>query len=164
MKKLFLFFISFILLITFFTSPASATTTRINSKPIQDYIKKHKGIVGVYYQNIETKNTYQYQTTKVTRAASTIKLPLVTYIMEQASKKKIDLNKKLTYHSYEYNGGSGIFNMIKLEQNIPSEHLLNMPSSIVTISHLLCYATMLANLNSLHIASLLAESIYTKME
>ncbi|WP_157827541.1 serine hydrolase [Niallia nealsonii] len=102
------------LLAAIFTSSASAATKHINEKSIKSYIQKHKGIVGVYYENTTNNDSFQYQATKVTRAASTIKLPLVTYVMEQASKGKVDLNKKLTYHSYEYNEGSGIIQYDKV--------------------------------------------------
>ncbi|NHM30029.1 serine hydrolase [Neobacillus terrae] len=48
------------------------------------------------------------------RAASTIKLPLVLQVMELASQGKLNLNEKLTYKRYHYNGGSGIIQKAKV--------------------------------------------------
>lgn len=78
------------------------------SKEIDQYLKKVGGSVGIEYVDLETGEKYTRKSKKGYIAASTGKLPLAMYIMELADQGKIDLNKKLTYHSYFYIGGSGV--------------------------------------------------------
>lgn len=84
------------------------------SKEIDQYIKKVGGSVGIEYVDLETGEKYTRNSTKGYVAASTGKLPLAMYIMELADKGKINLNTKLTYHSYFYIGGSGVIQYDKV--------------------------------------------------
>lgn len=78
------------------------------SKEIDQYLKKVGGSVGIEYVDLETGEKYTRNSKKAYVAASTGKLPLAMYIMELADQGKIDLNKRLTYTSAFYIGGSGI--------------------------------------------------------
>ncbi|MDR6998851.1 serine hydrolase [Neobacillus niacini] len=78
------------------------------------YIKKAGGTVTLQYQDLITDDSLQIRGKTSGRAASTIKLPLTLYIMEQASKGKINLNQKLTYKRYHYYGGSGVIQYQKV--------------------------------------------------
>lgn len=96
---------------------AEAATTSFStnlSKELKNYIKKSGGTVTLQYKDLTTREVFQINGKTSGRAASTIKLPLVLYIMEQASKGKINLNKKLKYKSYHYYGGSGIIQKKKV--------------------------------------------------
>ncbi len=84
------------------------------SVELTNYIKKSGGTVTLQYQDIVTGEVFQIQGKTSGRAASTIKLPLALYIMEQASQGKINLNQKLKYKSYHYYGGSGVIQKQKV--------------------------------------------------
>ncbi|MGG1396567.1 serine hydrolase [Bacillus salipaludis] len=78
------------------------------------YIKKAGGTVTLQYQDLITGDSLQIRGKTSGRAASTIKLPLTLYIMEQASKGKINLNQKLTYKKHHYYSGSGVIQYQKV--------------------------------------------------
>lgn len=88
--------------------------TKKVSSELNKYIKKSGGRVTLKYQDLVTGETFQIKGKTSSRAASTIKLPLVLYIMEQADKGKFNLNQKLTYKSYHYYGGSGVIQKDKV--------------------------------------------------
>jgi hypothetical protein len=80
-------------------------------KHLDSYIKtstKTYPSFSVYYYNLLSGESYEYHSTKVRPAASTIKLPLAIYVYELAAKNKINLNEKLTYKNHYYYGGSGV--------------------------------------------------------
>lgn len=97
----------FILLFCF-TSMSIVLHASAATDPILTYIKKQKGTISYQYINLKTNRKMGYKATNQYRAASTIKLPLVLYVYELASQNKVNLNEKLTYKSYHYNGGSGV--------------------------------------------------------
>ncbi|MFB5195068.1 serine hydrolase [Neobacillus sp. KR4-4] len=88
--------------------------TKKVSVELNKYIKKSGGVVMLQYQDLVTGESFQIKGKTSTRAASTIKLPLALYIMEQAAKGKINLNQKLKYKSYHYYGGSGVIQKDKV--------------------------------------------------
>ncbi|WHY66373.1 serine hydrolase [Neobacillus sp. SuZ13] len=88
--------------------------TKKVSVELNKYIKKSGGLVMLQYQDLVTGETFQIKGKTSSRAASTIKLPLALYIMEQAAKGKINLNQKLKYKSYHYYGGSGVIQKDKV--------------------------------------------------
>ena len=88
--------------------------TKKVSSELNKYIKKAGGRVTLQYQDLVTGETFQIKGKTANRAASTIKLPLALYIMEQADKGKINLNQKLKYKSYHYYGGSGVIQKDKV--------------------------------------------------
>ncbi|MEH7158379.1 serine hydrolase [Neobacillus drentensis] len=88
--------------------------TKKASSELNKYLKKSGGRVTLQYQDLVTGETFQIKGKTSNRAASTIKLPLALYIMEQAAKGKINLNQKLTYKSYHYYGGSGVIQKDKV--------------------------------------------------
>lgn len=92
---------------------SSSFSTKLSTE-LKNYIKKSGGTVTLQYKDLTTGEVFQLNGKTSGRAASTIKLPLAIYIMEQASKGKVDLNKKLKYKSYHYYGGSGIIQMKKV--------------------------------------------------
>lgn len=87
---------------------ASPKLSKSAGKSIKAYIKKMGGDVTFVYHDLKTGEEYRIKSTSARRAASTIKLPLVTYVMELASQHKLSLKEKLTYHRYQYYGGSGV--------------------------------------------------------
>ncbi len=93
---------------------ASSNFSTKLSTELKNYIKKSGGTVTLQYKDLTTGVVFQINGKTSGRAASTIKLPLAIYIMEQASQGKIDLNKKLKYKSYHYYGGSGIIQKKKV--------------------------------------------------
>ncbi|WP_052342561.1 serine hydrolase [Bacillus sp. EB01] len=78
------------------------------------YIKTAGGTISLQYQDLVTGDYYVLRNTTAGKAASTIKLPLAIYVMELASKGKLDLEQKLTYKSHHYNGGSGVIQYDKV--------------------------------------------------
>ncbi|OIK16326.1 hypothetical protein BIV60_04735 [Bacillus sp. MUM 116] len=84
------------------------------SGELNQYIKKAGGTVTLQYQDLITGDSLQIRGKTSGRAASTIKLPLTLYIMEQASKGKINLNQKLTYQKSHYYSGSGVIQYQKV--------------------------------------------------
>nr|WP_164745702.1 serine hydrolase [Neobacillus mesonae] len=92
---------------------SSSFSTKLSTE-LKNYIKKSGGTVTLQYKDITTGEVFQLNGKTSGRAASTIKLPLALYIMEQASIGKINLNKKLKYKSYHYYGGSGIIQKKKV--------------------------------------------------
>lgn len=113
LKGIFIFMILFALVIPAKPASAAELTAQQNfskkvSAELNKYIKKSGGRVTLQYRDLVTGDTFQLKGKTASRAASTIKLPLALYIMEQADKGKINLNQKLKYKSYHYYGGSGV--------------------------------------------------------
>jgi hypothetical protein len=77
-------------------------------KDLNKYLKKSGGTVTLHYRDISTGDEFNINSSTPKRAASTIKLPLALYIMEQAAANKINLNQKLVYKKHHYYGGSGV--------------------------------------------------------
>ncbi|WP_051585892.1 serine hydrolase [Caldanaerobius polysaccharolyticus] len=75
---------------------------------LQSYISTRPGQISVYVHDLTTGQTLSIGGDNVYAAASTIKLPLVLYLYEQAAAGKIDLNTKLTYTPKYYMQGTGI--------------------------------------------------------
>ncbi|WP_082193077.1 serine hydrolase [Bacillus rubiinfantis] len=96
------------------TEAASSSFSTKLSTELKSYLKKTGGKVTIQYKDLSTGDVFQINGKSSGRAASTIKLPLALYVMEQASKGKINLNKTLTYKSYHYFGGSGIIQKKKV--------------------------------------------------
>ncbi|ESU34222.1 hypothetical protein G3A_02165 [Bacillus sp. 17376] len=105
-------FVSFILMaLLIFQSAFALSTSASGVNGIDSFVKssvKTYPNISVYYENLVTGEKYSYQSSRIRPAASTIKLPLVLYVYDLASKGKIDLNEKLTYRSHHYYGGSGV--------------------------------------------------------
>ncbi|SOC36264.1 beta-lactamase family protein [Ureibacillus acetophenoni] len=57
-------------------------------------------------------------------AASTIKLPLVMYVIELVDQKKLDINETLTYNKRHYVGGSGVIKNEKVGTSYTIEDLI----------------------------------------
>ncbi|CEG29100.1 serine hydrolase [Bacillus sp. B-jedd] len=81
---------------------------------LNKYIKSAGGTVTLKYEDLVTGDTYTVGSALSGRAASTIKLPLAIYVMELASKGKLNLNQKLVYKKYHYYGGSGVIRYQKV--------------------------------------------------
>lgn len=77
-------------------------------KTLQSYISTRPGQISVYVHDLTTGQTLSIGGDNVYVAVSTIKLPLVLYLYEQAAAGKLDLNTKLTYTSQYYMQGTGI--------------------------------------------------------
>lgn len=60
------------------------------------------------YKDLYTGFTVSYNEDAPIFTASTIKAPAMIYLYEEASKKNVDLEEKLTYTSNFYSGGSGV--------------------------------------------------------
>lgn len=95
------------------------------SADLKKYLKKAGGTVTLQYRDLITGESYQLNGRKSGHAASTIKLPLAIYIMEQAAKGKIDLNQKLTYHKSQYYGGTGVIQYQKVGTKYTIRDLLS---------------------------------------
>ncbi|PEQ82871.1 hypothetical protein CN481_24615 [Bacillus sp. AFS006103] len=113
LKGIFIMMILFALVIPAKPASAAELTAQQNfskkvSAELNKYIKKTGGKVTLEYRDLVTGDTFQINGKTPNRAASTIKLPLALYIMEQADKGKINLNQKLKYKSYHYYSGSGV--------------------------------------------------------
>lgn len=78
------------------------------SKEINSYIKKSGGDIAIEYLDLTSHETYYRNNEKGYMAASTIKLPLIMYIVELVDQKRVDLNETLTYKQHHYRGGSGV--------------------------------------------------------
>jgi beta-lactamase class A len=113
-----LFLLSIIFPVQTVNAASSITANQNFSKnlsiDLHKYIKKSGGSITLQYKDLITGDGFQISGKKSRRAASTIKLPLILYIMEQASKGKINLNQKLTYKKYQYYGGSGVIQYQKV--------------------------------------------------
>lgn len=75
---------------------------------LQKYIGGRPGNIGVYVKDIGSGKTLEIGSDNVYAAASTIKLPLVLYIYEQAAEGNVDLDTTLTYTQEYYAQGTGI--------------------------------------------------------
>lgn len=91
------------------TSMAQADTEKTGLEDeINSYIKATGGTITVNYQSLETEDHYNFNDRNVVAAASTIKLPLVLFVMKLADEGKVDLSQQLTYQKRHYYGGSGV--------------------------------------------------------
>jgi Beta-lactamase enzyme family len=81
---------------------------------LNKYIKSAGGSITLAYQDLVTGEYYLIRSKSSGKAASTIKLPLAIYVMELASKGKLNLNEKLVYKKHHYNGGSGVIQYQKV--------------------------------------------------
>ncbi|MCI1859003.1 MAG: class A beta-lactamase-related serine hydrolase [Sporolactobacillus sp.] len=77
-------------------------------RAIRSYIKQTGGDVTLVYHDLVTGAEYTIRPNQPRRAASTIKLPLVMYVMARASAHQLDLNQQLTYRGSDYTAGSGV--------------------------------------------------------
>lgn len=82
--------------------------SRSMGKEINSYLRKVRGDVTLEYHDLTSGEEYQIKGSSSRRAASTMKLPLVMYVMDLVSHRRLSLNQKLTYHRYEYYDGSGV--------------------------------------------------------
>jgi beta-lactamase class A len=118
-KSLIIVLLIFSVLIPSQTASAASLTagknfsTNLNAE-LYRYFKKSGGTISLQYQDLITGEGFQIKGKTSSRAASTIKLPLVLYIMELADKGKINMNQKLVYKSYHYYGGSGVIQYQKV--------------------------------------------------
>jgi len=75
---------------------------------LQSYLSTRPGQWSVYVQDLSTGQSMGIDPDAAYDAASTIKLPLILYLYEQAAQGKVDLNTKVTYTQADYEQGSGI--------------------------------------------------------
>jgi len=75
---------------------------------LQSYLSTRPGQWSVYVQDLSSGQSMGINAATAYDAASTIKLPLILYLYEQAAQGKVDLNTQLTYTSQYYEQGSGI--------------------------------------------------------
>lgn len=128
-KGIFIVIILFSLVISAKTASAAELTaqqyfsTKVSAE-LNKYINKTGGKVTLQYQDLVTGDTFQIKGRTPNRAASTIKLPLALYIMEQADKGKINLNQKLKYKSYHYYSGSGVIQKDKVGTSYTIRNLI----------------------------------------
>ncbi|PLT31757.1 serine hydrolase [Peribacillus deserti] len=114
MKKIFaLVLMCVVLLISPSQQLAAESLQSSMTKDIQKYLGKNSPLVTLKYTNLVSGDKVVMSSSKTSRAASTIKLPLALYVIELADKKKLNLSEKLTYKSYHYNGGSGVIQYSK---------------------------------------------------
>jgi len=78
------------------------------SDQLQQYISTRPGDISVYVKDLNTGKTLDLDSDEMFAAASTIKMPLILYIYEQAAQGKIDLETKLTYSQEYFAQGTGI--------------------------------------------------------
>ncbi len=83
-------------------------TLGIEPQEFIDYASKASGNTSFYYENLITGEIISYNQEKTFEAASTIKLPLISYVYQLAIEGKLDLDSTLTYTSNDYRGGSGV--------------------------------------------------------
>ncbi len=76
-------------------------------REITQYIKNYGGIYGIYLQDLSTGQEWGLNAEGVFLAASTIKLPLVLYLYEQAIRGLIDLDEKVKLEQEDMFGGTG---------------------------------------------------------
>ncbi|OON97141.1 MAG: hypothetical protein ATN36_03985 [Epulopiscium sp. Nele67-Bin005] len=100
------YFKKFILIIICIVS--TIPTFGITSEEIIDFVKNSSGTNAFYYENIITGETFSHNENLVFKSASTIKLPLATYIYKLASEGSLDLDSFMTYTSTYYYEGTGI--------------------------------------------------------
>ena len=91
------------------TKPQSVfALTQKQEQTLSNFIKKYKGNVSVYYQDLESGYTYTYKADQKYFAASLMKAPYCHYILQMAAEGKCNLNEELTYTEKFYRGGTGI--------------------------------------------------------
>lgn len=105
MKKIHVLCISSLIFLSWI--PLQAHAKSFVDEEVSRYIHSVGGQVSIHYEDLQTHDVYTYQTDTTYYAASTVKLPLMLFIMELAEQGKLDLQKKLTYESHHYVGGSG---------------------------------------------------------
>mgnify|MGYP001099902511 CR=1 FL=1 len=75
---------------------------------LQQYISTRPGDISVYVKDLASGETLDLNSDKVVVAASTIKMPLILYVYEQAALGNIDLETKLIYTPEYFAQGTGI--------------------------------------------------------
>ncbi|HWI66069.1 MAG TPA: serine hydrolase [Symbiobacteriaceae bacterium] len=92
------------------TTAASATAApdlnRLR-KQLQDYLASQKGTYGVFVLDLATGKSVGINGDMVFPAASTFKLPMSLYILDQAARGKVSLHEKIAYTRADYEEGTG---------------------------------------------------------
>ena len=91
-----------------------------------DYYVKDSKDYGIYYKDLVSKNTYEYNADKPFLAASTIKVSLVMDIADKIQEGKLSKNGSVRYISCDYEGGCGVLqgNTAKLRHPIKYTELM----------------------------------------
>ncbi|SET22817.1 beta-lactamase class A [Oceanobacillus limi] len=108
MKKLVVCIFS-ITIFSLFTVHSEISAEELNTtEEMIAFIEEQPGTMSFYYENINTGYKMYYNPEKVYGAASTVKMPMALYVMEQAAKGNVDLNEVKAYEGRHYSGGTGI--------------------------------------------------------
>lgn|SRR5699024_6882996 len=78
------------------------------TEALTSYQNEKGGDISLYYIDLESGTEFSFDGTKNLQVASSIKLPLVTQMMEKIERKEVNLEDTLTYTGNYYNDGSGI--------------------------------------------------------
>lgn len=106
--------------ITTTTPPATVTTQQLDNsragfsftaqqqQQLDDMLKAYDDNVAVWYEDLDSSYTYQYNANESFFAASIIKAPYCMYILQLASEGKCDLTQKIAYTKNIRADGTGI--------------------------------------------------------
>lgn len=96
-------------------------------RKIKDYLSQQEGTYGIYVIDLASGKTMGINATKPFPAASTFKLPMALYILDQVAQGKANLNEKLDYTDADYEEGTGILqDSIEEGEQHPVRELLEL--------------------------------------
>lgn len=88
-------------------APPKHPLARLQSD-LNSYMQDKSGRWGVYIYDLQTGDTVSYNPDDVFPTASTFKVPMVMYILDEAAHGRADLNEPLAYTADNYEDGTGI--------------------------------------------------------
>lgn len=77
-------------------------------RQLADYLGEQEGHYGLYLIDLKANKSVTINGDETFYSASTIKLPLALYILDQAARGQVDLGEKLTYTDDDYAEGTGM--------------------------------------------------------
>jgi len=91
------------------STPAKAPASDLSPlrRQLVEYLSDQDGTYGVYIVDLATGKGVGVNSDKVFPAASTFKLPMSLYILDQVAKGKASLDEKITYSESDYEEGTG---------------------------------------------------------
>lgn len=131
--------LSFIPQIRFETASSSRDPEEIR-QIIVDFLKTQNGVYSIFYENLNTGDTFGIHESSILTGASMNKLPLVGYLYNQAFKKEIDLQEKIVLQKEDLQDyGTGSLRYEKPGQSYSLQYLANLTlqKSDNTAAHIL---------------------------
>jgi beta-lactamase class A len=102
-------------------------------KYINQMQNKHKVTIGVASVLIETGDNYGFNDNKFFHMASTVKIPILAYVLKLNDENQFDLSKKINITTNDMVGGSGVIELLYTDYGLELSNL-NLLSLMMRIS------------------------------